>query len=118
MKCPYCQTETHQMKAGRTEAESQRYRCGHCQRRYTPEAKEQGYPDTMRQQAVKLYSDGLNFRRIGRILGVDHATVMLWVKAHADQLPPSPPKPSDTEVGVVELDELFSFIGAKKSGST
>jgi len=104
------------MKAGRTTAGSQRYRCGHCQRRYTPEAKEQGYPDGMRQQAVRLYSDGLNYRRIGRILSVDHVTVMLWVKAHAEQLPSQPPTPQD--VGVVELDELFSFIGAKKSGST
>ena len=104
------------MKAGRTEAGSQRYRCGHCQRRYTPEAKEHGYPDAMRQQAIRLYADGLNYRRIGRVLGVDHVTVMLWVKAHSDQLPSATPTPAD--VGVVELDELFSFIGTKKSGST
>jgi len=104
------------MKAGRTEAGSQRYRCGHCQRRYSPNAKEHGYPDAMRQQAIRLYSDGMNYRRIGRFLRVDHVTVMLWVKAHADRLPARPPVP--TNVGVVELDELFTFIGKKKSGST
>jgi transposase len=113
--CPYCQANDHQMKAGRTAAGSQRYRCGRCQRRYTPEVKEHGYPDGMRQQAVRLYSDGLNYRRIGRILGVDHVSVMLWVKAHAELLPTQTPVPQD--VGVVELDELFSFIGAKKSES-
>jgi transposase-like protein len=115
-KCPYCQAETHQMKAGRTESGSQRYRCGSCQRRYTPEPKAHGYPDTMHQQAVKLYSDGLNYRRIGRVLGVDHVTVMLWVKAHVDQLPELPPQPND--VGVIELDELFTFVGKKKTKST
>ena len=114
--CPYCHANDHQMKAGRTAAGSQRYRCGRCQRRYTPDAKEHGYPGEMRQQAVRLYSDGLNYRRIGRILGVDHVTVMLWVKAHCDQLPTRRPRP--TTVGVVELDELYTFIGTKKSGST
>jgi transposase-like protein len=115
-KCPYCQVEVHQMKAGRTEAGSQRYRCGVCQRRYTPEPKEHGYPDEMRQQAVKLYSDGMNYRRIGRQLGVDHVTVMLWVKAHADQLPAQPPQPE--QAGVIEMDELFTFVGQKKTKST
>ena len=103
-------------EGGRTAAGSQRYHCGHCQHRYTPEAKEHGYPDELRQQAVSLYSDGLNYRRIGRILRVDHVSVMLRVKAHTVQLPLRTPVPED--VGVVELDELFSFIGAKKSGST
>jgi hypothetical protein len=36
-----------------------------------------GYPDELRQQAVQLSSDGMNYRRIGRQLGVDHVTVML-----------------------------------------
>jgi len=70
----------------------------------------------MRQQAVKLYSDGMNYRRIGRQLGVDHVTVMLWVKAHADRLPAQPPQPE--QVGVIEMDELFTFVGQKKTKST
>ena len=65
------------MKAGQTEAGSQRYRCRKCQRRYTPEPKVQGYPDALRQQAVRWYSNGMIYRRIGRQLGVDHVTVML-----------------------------------------
>jgi len=115
-KCPYCQAEANQMKAGLTESGSQRYKCGKCNRRYTPEPKEHGYPNEMRQQAVKLYADGVNYRRIGRILGVDHVTVMLWVKAHSDQLADQPPQPP--EVGVVEMDELFTYIGNKKTPPT
>lgn len=103
------------MKAGHTGAGSQRYRCGVCQRRYTPEPKAHGYDDATRQQAVRLYSDGMSYRRIGRHLGVDHVTVMLWIKAHVDQLPAAPQPASD---GVIELDELFTFVGHKKTSFT
>lgn len=75
-----------------------------------------GYDEQTRQQAVKLYSDGMNFRRIARHLGVSHQSVINWVNAYSVQLPNRPPQPNN--VGVVELDELYTFIGTKKSGST
>lgn len=75
-----------------------------------------GYDAQTRQLAVKLYSDGMNFRRIARQLGVSHQSVINWVNAYSSQLPADPPQPQ--EVGVVELDELYTFIGTKKSGST
>lgn len=74
-ECPYCQKKDRQVKARRTGAGSQRYKCQYCQGRYTPEPKESGYGDELRQQAVRLYLDGMNFRRIGRHLGVHHQTV-------------------------------------------
>ena len=114
--CPYCQATTKQRKIGRTKAGSQRYQCLHCGRRYTPEPKTPGYEPQTRQQAVKLYSDGMNFRRIARHLGVSHQSVINWVNAYSAQLPSQPPYPDD--VGVVELDELYTFIGKKKTGST
>ena len=51
------------MKAGKHASGSQRYKCKLCQKRYTPQPS-QMYPDAMRQQAVKLYADGLGFRQI------------------------------------------------------
>jgi transposase-like protein len=69
----------------------------------------------MRKQAVQLYVDGMNLRRIGRHLGVHHRTVSLWVKAHAASLPAAP---LPEEVKSAEMDELFTFIGNKKTGST
>jgi transposase-like protein len=62
-----------------------------------------------------MYLDGLSFRQIGRQLGVSHASVMNWVKEHADQLPETP---MPEEVDTVEMDELYTFIGDKKTGST
>jgi hypothetical protein len=57
----------------------------------------------------------MNLRRIGRHLGIDHKTVSAWVKAHSAQLPPAP-MPSD--INNAELDELFTFVGKKKTSST
>ena len=84
---PYCQARTKQHKNGRTESRSQRYECQHCGRRYSPEPKQQGYDEQARQQAVKLYSDGMNFGRIARQLGVNHQSVINWVNAYSAQLP-------------------------------
>ncbi len=69
----------------------------------------------MRKKALQLYVDGMNLRRIARHLGVHHRTVSLWIQAQADQLP-DPPVPS--QVKAAELDELFTFIGDKKTKSS
>ena len=86
-----------------------------CKRKYTPEPKPRGYPPEVRQQAIRMYVDGLNLRRIGRQLGLHHRTVSLWVQTYAASLP-DPPVPE--EVAAAELDELFTFIGDKKTAST
>ena len=115
MKCPYCETEEVQVKAGKTGAGSQRMQCNRCQRRYTPQPQEQGYPVEMRQQAVRMYVDGMNFRRIGRHLRVDHKTVMNWVQSHSKHLPDAP-VPDETPI--IEADELYTFVGGKKTKRT
>lgn len=114
--CPHCQQNTRQVKVGRTKAGSQRYQCQHCRRRYTPQPKAQGYPDSVRQQAMRLYVDGMNLRRIARHLGVVHQSVANWVAAHAALLPDTPPQPET--VTVIEQDELYTFVEAKKTKST
>ena len=62
-----------------------------------------------------MYTDGLNLRQIGRHLQISHTTVMTWVQEHAEKLPEAPvPSAAYT----VELDELYTFIEEKKTGST
>jgi hypothetical protein len=60
--------------------------------------------------------EGNGFRRIGRLLGVNHQTVANWVAVAAAEVPTPPPQPADS--GVIELDELYTFIGQKKTEST
>jgi transposase-like protein len=113
--CPYCQKTESQIKVGLNASGSQRYQYQGWGRKYTPSPTEHGYPEALRQQAVRLYVDGMNFRRIARQLGVHHQTVINWMNAHSAQLPPAPvPDP----VTVVEQDELYTFIGHKKTRST
>ena len=67
-----------------------------------------GYDQKIPLTAIRMYIDGLGFRKIGRHLKISHVTVMNRVKAHADQLPETPmPENVDT----VEIDELYTFIG-------
>jgi transposase-like protein len=113
--CPRCQKTTRQNRDGKTECGSQRYECMHCHCKYTPEPKIHGYGDEVRKQALQLYVDGMNLRRIARQLGIHHRTVSLWVKASAVS---SPDAPMPKEVKTAEMDELFTFIGQKKTGST
>jgi predicted Zn finger-like uncharacterized protein len=114
--CPHCQQTRYQRKDGLTGAGSQRVRCRMCGKRYTAQPKPKGYSPELRTHALKLYVDGLNFRRIARVLDVHHQTVINWVNAAADRLPDALPTPS--AVDTVELDELYTFVGHKKSGST
>ena len=86
-----------------------------CGSKYTPEKKTQGYEARVRKQALRLYVDGTNLRRTARQVGVHHTTIMRWVKEYVQRLPEAPqPK----KVKTAEMDELFTFIGSKKTKST
>jgi hypothetical protein len=59
-----------------------------------------------------MYLEGLGFHSIGRLLKVSHVSVIQWVKKYGNQL-----KEIKTEkpVKIMELDEMHSFIGSKKT---
>lgn len=117
MKCPHCAQTDGQVKIGHNSSGSQRYLCKTCRRKYTPDPTPPGYNESVRRQALQLYVDGSNLRRIGRILGVTHQTVSNWIAAHAARLPETPPVPP-APLEVNELDELYTFVGGKKTGCT
>ena len=114
-RCPHCHETNRQNKVGKTKAGSQSYQCMYCHRKYTPDRKSQGYPASLRKQAAEMYVDGGNLRRIARHLKVHHRTISLWVKDHAEALPAAP---IPEEVKDAEMDELFTFIGDKKTEFT
>jgi transposase len=57
----------------------QRYRCKTCGFNFTTGFR--GKPMEVRQQALKLYLEGLGYRAIGRELNVSNVTVLNWVRA-------------------------------------
>jgi len=103
------------MKAGYNHSGSQRYKCGECQRAYTPVPKEKGYTQETRMLALRMYVEGSSQRSIARILRISPQSVSNWINAYVSQLPPAPmpDKPK-----VAELDELYTFLKQKKTRST
>ena len=106
--CPHCQNAENQVKVGFNPSGSQRYLCPTCHRKYTPVPNEADHKESVRQQAVKMYLDGINQRRIARQLGVSQGSVSNWARAYARQLPPAVSQP-EIPVDVAELDELFTL---------
>ncbi len=92
--CPHCQSRLRQAKWGRTGCGSQKHRCQGCKRTYTPDPKKSGYPADPRRQAVLMSVDGLNLRRIARLLSVNHQSVANWLKAYHARLAAQAPDPS------------------------
>jgi transposase-like protein len=99
----------------------QRYRCKSCGFNYTTGFR--GKPVELRQQALKLYLEGLGFRAIGRLLGVSNVTVLNWVRAYGLRSRQSPDDPG----GGVQLEALIPplatvadplALGARQDGNT
>ena len=72
------------------------------------------YDQRFKDQVVSAYQDRMSIRGISRTFGVCYQTVMRWVGKKAGSLPAF----KDTllprqEDDVLELDELWSFVGAK-----
>jgi transposase-like protein len=115
-QCPHCQSAERQVKSGFNRTGSQRVQCQSCRRQYTPAPNPLGYDGKTREAALKLYLEGNGFRRIGRLLSVNHQTVANWVNSAHARLPAAESGETASEAaGTLEMDELFTFVGAKKS---
>jgi len=113
--CPYCQASEQQVKAGFNRTRSQRFQCQTCRRQYTPAPRPLGYDDATREMALKLYLEGNGFRRIARLLSVNHQSVVNWINAaHAQMMTQTVPMRSAQSPETLEADELFTFVGSKK----
>ena len=90
--------------------------CEGCRRYFTPNPKPNGYYATLREQALKLYLEGMSFRAVGRHLGINYGSVINWVNAHHETLPER--VEGQTPTDTVEMDELFTYVGKKRGKHT
>ena len=112
MECGRCSGE-EVIKNGLMQGH-QRYKCKCCGFSFTKGFR--GKPQEIKQQALNLYLEGMGFRAIGRILGVSNVAVLNWVRAYgqkAEQLLDQ--QPTKQDIKTVELDELHTYIGRKKT---
>ncbi len=115
--CPNCGQTRGVVRAGlNNKGGNQRLRCQKCQRYFTEQHWPKGYDRALREQALKLYLEGVSLRAIGRVLGVHHQSVANWINQAADGLPEQ--VTDNTPTQVVEIDELFTYVGKKRSVST
>jgi AcrR family transcriptional regulator len=78
MICPDCQSD-RVAKNGRQQ-NKQRYICRGCGRQFVEQYMERGYPLEIRQKCLDLHQAGVSFREIERSTGINHNTVINWVK--------------------------------------
>jgi transposase-like protein len=112
-ECPSCETKESQIKTGRNRLGTQRVPCRGCGKTYTLEPKARGYAEQVREKAVRMYVEGNNFRRIGRLLGVNYQSVVNWVNTYHEKVKDKAVLPVETQT--IEMDELWSFVGEKKT---
>ena len=112
-ECESCKNEERQIKSGRNRSGTQRVMCRECRRTRTPAAKRRGYAEEVREKAVRLYVEGNNFRRIGRLLAVNHQSVVNWVNAYHEKIKDKARVSANVET--IEMDELWTFVGKKKT---
>ncbi|KXK19353.1 MAG: insertion element protein [Candidatus Parvibacillus calidus] len=110
MNCPKCKSAQH-CKDGIVKGR-QRYLCKECGMHYTVEKKSDVKTAEVRRMALEMYLEGLGFRAIGRILKISYGTVYRWIKEWGSKV--SLPQNSQP-IAVVEIDELHSYVGSKKT---
>ena len=106
--CPRCVKEDG-VKDGIVRGR-QRWRCRECGYRHT--VQQRGKKAHLKRQAVELYLEGLGFRSIGRFLKVSHVAVYNWIRGFGEKLEELR---SPNEIEVVEMDEMHTYIGSKKT---
>ena len=110
MDCPRCCSINH-CKDGVIKG-LQRHKCKDCKYRYTVEQKSDVKSKETRRMALEMYLEGLGFRAIGRILHISYGTVYQWINRWGKSV--ELPK-RDEEIEVVELDEMHTYVGQKKT---
>lgn len=115
MQCKKCKSKNY-VKAGFVR-EKQRYKCKKCGCHFTNTT--QGVSIEKKRLAVQLYLEGVGFRGIGRIIKVSNVAVMKWMKNLANTIEninknENPIREPEGEIKIMELDEMWHFIGKKK----
>ncbi len=117
MHCPKCYSEKY-VKNG-IKNNKQRYKCKKCGCHFTQSHKRGASLET-KLKALRLYLEGMGFRAIGRVMGVNNVTVLNWirtlgksVKTYVHMYMPDDAR----HIDVIEMDEMWHFTKKKNQNS-
>jgi insertion element IS1 protein InsB len=108
--CPEC-SSLNIVKNGKTAQQKQRYRCKECRRQFLRDYTYFGCDGAVRALVVPMTMNGAGIRDIARVLLISPNTVLKTLRSAA-QLEREPVV--SARVAALELDEFWSFVGAKK----
>lgn len=119
LRCPECSSTEISKKCSSTEISKngrrkgkQNYLCRPCRRQFIDTYEPKGYALKVKEHCLKLYCNGMGFPGIERATGVCYNTVINWVKQAEQALPEA----ENYEIPeTVQLDELQTFVGSKKT---
>lgn len=113
MECLKCNS-THVTKNGHRHGK-QNYHCQSCGCQFIESYSRKGYSEEVKRHCLTLYVNGMGFRGIERSTGVNHNTVIGWVKKVGKLLPNAP---IDNDIPeLAQIDELQTFVGSKNTKS-
>lgn len=62
----------------------------HCGRQFVESYSRKGYSDDAKQLCLKMYLNGMGFRGIERVTGINHNTIINWARQAGITLPDAP----------------------------
>ncbi len=107
MNCPHCASDKI-VKNGHRNGK-QNYLCRDCRRQFR-DNPHQGYTQPVKALCVTMSLNGMGFRAIKRVTGINHNSVINWVRQSAAAIPDENYEIPET----AQLDELETFVGQKK----
>lgn len=110
--CSRCES-SNIVRNGHDYKGSQKYHCKDCGR-YGTLKSQFGYAELVQAQAKRGVLERLSLRGLERLLCLSRRTIQRWLGKWIDNLPPLETSllPAEME-DVLELDELWSFVGSK-----
>lgn len=110
MNCPHCASDQVVKNGHRNGKQS--YLCRHCRRQFR-ENPDVGYTEQVKALCVTMSLNGMGFRAIERVTGINHNSGINWVRQAAAAV-----RNENYEIPeTAQIDELETFVGQKKPKS-
>lgn len=93
----------------------QRHKCRSCGYSFT-QTPPRGESMEKKLTALTLYASGLSINKIAGLLKVSPPAVLRWIRKLGSSLCPKP-QPTDGQVLIMQLDEMWHYLQSKKTNS-
>lgn len=115
MKCPQCNS-TQISKNGRRNGK-QNYLCKQCKRQFLESYESKGYSDDVKMICLRMHENGMGFREIERVTGINHNTIIQWAKQSGNTTPESSTSDGLDDNDLSNSSDLYTSIEHQESSN-